>query len=82
MKEAGCTALQFGIESGSVRRLKRMGKLFSRADAEKVLRLSAQAGINNWVNLIVGFPGETESDFQETVSFVRSNRRSSAGSVR
>ncbi|MCK9431680.1 MAG: B12-binding domain-containing radical SAM protein [Candidatus Omnitrophica bacterium] len=74
IKEAGCEVLQYGIESGSDSVLEGMGKLFKAADAEKVLRLTHDAGIQAWVNIIVGFPWEMERDFQETASFIERNR--------
>ena len=74
MKAVGCFTLNLGIESGSDKVLKRMGKGFSVEDIEKSIRQIFTAGINTMVNFIVGFPGETEEDFQETMEFVRRNR--------
>lgn len=74
MRKAGCNALQFGIESGSNRTLKKMRKMFDVVNAETVLAYAHGAGIKTWVNFIVGFPGEQEEDFKETIDFVRRNR--------
>ena len=75
MKAAGCFTLNLGIESGSDKVLKRMGKGFSVEDIEKSIQQIFSAGINTMVNFIVGFPGETEENFRETMEFVRRNRQ-------
>jgi len=74
MKRAGCHMLIYGIESGSNKTLKKMKKLFSVEEAEMVLRSTYEAGIDTMINIIVGFPGETEGDFQQTIDFIRRNR--------
>ena len=75
MKQAGCHTLVFGVESGSSAVLKSMGKLFSVGEAERVIRTTSDTGIQCWINLIVGYPGETRSDFSRTLDFVARNRR-------
>ncbi|PIQ87344.1 MAG: hypothetical protein COV73_03560 [Candidatus Omnitrophica bacterium CG11_big_fil_rev_8_21_14_0_20_43_6] len=73
LKRAGCETLVYGIESFSNNVLKRMGKLFTSQIAEEVLRNTYKAQIRSCVNLIVGFPGETEIDFQETLQALERN---------
>ena len=73
MKQAGCHTLVFGVESGSSAVLHAMGKLFSADEAERVLRLTSDVGIQCWINLIVGYPGETRADFCKTLDFVARN---------
>jgi len=70
MKAAGCNALFFGLESGSTHVLKLMRKGYSAGLAAEVLRDSAASGINTFINIIVGFPGEKHKHFIETVRFV------------
>ncbi|MFC1809482.1 B12-binding domain-containing radical SAM protein [Candidatus Omnitrophota bacterium] len=74
MHEAGCKRLQFGIESGSDYILEKMKKSFTVKEAENVLRILHDIGIEAGVNIIVGFPGETENAFQETLDFLKRNR--------
>jgi hypothetical protein len=62
------------VESGSQRVVDLMGKGFRVADAERLLRDAAAAGISLVVNFMVGFPGETERDFAQTLAFVARNR--------
>jgi radical SAM superfamily enzyme YgiQ (UPF0313 family) len=74
MRRAGCHSLDFGLESGSDTVLRRMGKPFTVRAAEKVLALSHEAGIVTGINLITGFPGETEAELLETFAFLERNR--------
>ncbi len=74
MKAAGCVQLCYGVESGCDRTLKRMNKFYCAADAERVIKLTHEAEILASINIIVGFPEETEADFQETLSFIKRNK--------
>ena len=74
LARAGCFTLNLGVESGSARVLRMMNKGFTAPDAEHTLRVLRSAGINTMINFIVGFPGETENDFEETLEFARRNR--------
>ena len=81
MAKAGCYTLNFGIESGSDSVLKKMNKhiLFNVKDAEKILRYTREVGINVQPNFIVGFPGETKKEFQETLDFIKRNKNNICG---
>lgn len=74
MARAGCNCLGYGLESGSQKIIDRMGKGFKIEDAEKVIRDSYSAGIETIVGIIVGFPGETDEDFQQTLDFIKRNK--------
>jgi len=74
LKRAGCNSLSFGIESGSQQVLQLMNKrLQTPESAGRVLCDAREAGIETTVFIIVGFPGETEREFYETVGFLRRN---------
>lgn len=75
MKDSGCEVLRYGIESGSDEILNKMNKGFSSSDAEDILKMSHNVGIKNYINLIVGFPGESEVEFNETVNFLKNNKQ-------
>src|SRR5437899_118405 len=69
---AVCEHVHVPVQSGSSRVLKRMLRRYDRArylDVVAALR-SAVPGITLTTDIIVGFPGETEDDFQETLSLV------------
>ncbi len=70
MREAGCIGARFGVESGSDRVLSLMGRSFDSRLTSKVLHRSREAGLHTEINLMVGFPGETEEDFQQTLEFI------------
>ncbi len=70
---AVCEHVHLPMQSGSSRVLKRMLRRYSRDDYLRcVERLTAaMPGLALTTDVIVGFPGETEEDFEETLSAVR-----------
>ncbi len=75
MKKAGCHTLVYGVESGSDRVLESMGKISNSIDAGNVIRRTHRAGIKVAVNILVGFPGETDEDFQMTIDFLKKHAK-------
>jgi tRNA-2-methylthio-N6-dimethylallyladenosine synthase len=71
--EAVCEHVHLPMQSGSSRTLKRMLRRYTREGYfECVAKIRAAIpGISLTTDIIVGFPGETESDFEETLSAVR-----------
>ncbi|MGH7337450.1 MAG: tRNA (N6-isopentenyl adenosine(37)-C2)-methylthiotransferase MiaB, partial [Myxococcota bacterium] len=69
---AVCEHVHLPVQSGSSRTLKRMLRRYDRARYLEVVRALRDAipGIALSTDIIVGFPGETEDDFQETLSLV------------
>jgi tRNA-2-methylthio-N6-dimethylallyladenosine synthase len=61
------------VQSGSDRVLRRMIRRYTRAEyVVRAARLrSARPGLTLSTDIVVGFPGETEEDFLETLSLVR-----------
>jgi len=70
LAKSGARTLQFGIESASPKILKLMGKDYSPDAAKKVLKSAHEAGLKPIVNFIVGYPDETEDDFNLTAAFL------------
>jgi hypothetical protein len=69
-RRAGFRIANLGLESGSPRVLSRMRKPFGPDDAASFLAQLHRAGIDVAVNLIVGFPGETDRDLQATLDLL------------
>jgi tRNA-2-methylthio-N6-dimethylallyladenosine synthase len=61
------------VQSGSDRVLKLMHRGYTRARYLEIVRKlrAARPGIGITTDIIVGFPGETEADFEETLSLCR-----------
>jgi anaerobic magnesium-protoporphyrin IX monomethyl ester cyclase len=75
MRQAGCIELTWGLEAGNDHVLQLMRKKFDVALAEKIVRDCFEEDIKQYTNIIIGFPGETDADFQETVAFVTKNNK-------
>ncbi len=72
MRKAGWVEVMWGLESGSSETLKLMRKkLFSPELAERIIKDAASLGVDQRTNIIVGFPGETEEQFAETIKFLK-----------
>ena len=71
--DAVCEHVHLPMQSGSTRTLKRMLRRYTREQyLDCVARLrQAIPGLSLTTDVIVGFPGETEEDFEETLSAVR-----------
>ena len=67
-----CPYLHLPVQSGSDRILKRMGRGYTVDSFRELTRRLRQARpeLALSTDLIVGFPGETEADFRETLSLV------------
>ena len=68
--------LHLPVQSGSSRVLRRMKRLYTREKyVETIARIRAAIpDIHFSTDIIVGFPGETEEDFQETLSLIEEVR--------
>ncbi len=72
MKRAGCALIHFGIESGNerVRREVIRKGSFSNQRIFEVLRLCRKAGIRAAGYFMIGHPGETETEINETRAMI------------
>jgi len=75
-----CNYIHLPLQSGSDRILRRMHRSYSKDDflilAKKIRKILPGVGIST--DIIVGFPGETEQDFSETISVMEDVKFDSA----
>lgn len=70
MKEAGCFAIWFGVESGSQPVLDAMRKGITPAQTIKAFKWAKEVGLMTVAGVVLGFPGETKETIWETVKFI------------
>ncbi|MCX6584760.1 MAG: radical SAM protein [Candidatus Aminicenantes bacterium] len=69
-RRGGLYRARLGIETGSPRLLEAMDKGITVEQSKAAIRSLAGAGIKTTTYFVVGFPGETEEDFQQTLDFI------------
>jgi tRNA-2-methylthio-N6-dimethylallyladenosine synthase len=71
--EAVCEHVHLPMQSGSTRTLRRMLRRYTREEYFECARRLREAipGLSLTTDIIVGFPGEADDDFEETLSAVR-----------
>ena len=72
MRKAGCYAISFGIESGSPRVLEMMRKNLSLKKVRENVRIAKSLGFLVGGNCIIGYPGETVQDIEQSLDFFTS----------
>ncbi len=68
-----CESLHLPIQSGSSRLLKKMNRHYTKEEYLKIIELARKymPELGLTTDIMVGFPGEDEEDFQETVDVVK-----------
>jgi radical SAM superfamily enzyme YgiQ (UPF0313 family) len=74
MKESGCYAVSFGIESGSDLMLKNMKKGTTVTLNRRGLELCKKVGMRSIAFFVFGTPGETKETIEETIQFALETR--------
>ncbi|MHB2027174.1 MAG: B12-binding domain-containing radical SAM protein [Elusimicrobiota bacterium] len=69
MKKAGCALIHFGVETGSPRVMKQIDKRITIEQIEMGVGLAKKAGIEAACFFMLGFPGESEAEREETLRF-------------
>lgn len=71
MKDAGCDAVSFGIESGNPEMLKRIRKGITLDQAREAARHCKDAGMITHASFMVGLPGESRQTLEDTSAFAQ-----------
>jgi len=74
MREAGFVAVRFGVDAWSENTLKISRKGYSVKTIRENLKACKEAEIYTEINLVVGYPGETDDDIDETLRNIQSNK--------
>ena len=72
MRESGCYAIAFGVESGSERIRDEMQKHISMSRLEEMVEFSNRIGLRTQGFFIIGYPEENEEDILKTIRISRS----------
>jgi radical SAM superfamily enzyme YgiQ (UPF0313 family) len=70
MKNAGCMSILLGMESACQRTLRRINKMQTRQDIDRVLTAFSSAKIEVFLTVCIGFPGETYDEAMETIEYL------------
>ena len=71
MKQAGVTAITYGLESGSAKILKVIKKGITIEKALEAIDMTKKAGIETTANFIIGHPEETYEDALMTIELIK-----------
>jgi len=69
LKSSGMSTLYYGVEMGSQRILDLMKKGITLKQAEDAVKNAKKAGLNVLTSFILGYPGETKEDMNQTIDF-------------
>ncbi len=70
MQAAGCESLAIGVETGSDRLRFEMNKKFTNEDLDFHLEMCSKYNIRNSLLMFVGYPTETEEDFEQSLKML------------
>jgi len=71
LKEAGCARIHYGIESANQRILDILRKDITVAQAEKVIKMTKDVGIETLAYFMIGNPTETRDEILNTIKFAK-----------
>ncbi|MEZ4848829.1 MAG: radical SAM protein [Bacteroidia bacterium] len=71
LKEAGCFRVWIGAESGSQKIIDLMDRRVDVNQVRDMIKLSRQKGIQAGTFIMLGYPGETEEDIEETIHHLK-----------
>jgi radical SAM superfamily enzyme YgiQ (UPF0313 family) len=71
MKNAGCTYMCYGVESGNQQILNTIKKKINLQKVREAVEMARDAGIHVQASFILGLPGETRETLMQTIDFAQ-----------
>ena len=71
LKESGCFRVWIGAESGSQKVIDLMDRRVDVNQVRKMITLAQENGIRAGTFIMLGYPGETEEDIEETINHLK-----------
>lgn len=71
LKETGCFRVWIGAESGSQRVIDLMDRRVDVNQVRDMIKLTKKHGIQTGTFIMLGYPGETEADIEETIQHLK-----------
>jgi anaerobic magnesium-protoporphyrin IX monomethyl ester cyclase len=71
LKETGCFRVWIGSESGSQKVIDLMDRRVDVRQVREMIKLSKKEGIEAGTFIMLGYPGETEADIEETIHHLK-----------
>jgi radical SAM superfamily enzyme YgiQ (UPF0313 family) len=71
LKETGCFRVWIGSESGSQKVIDLMDRRVDVQQVRSMIKLSKKYGIEAGTFIMLGYPGETEADIEETINHLK-----------
>ena len=71
LKEAGCLRIHYGVESANQRILEILRKDITVEQAEKVIKMTKDIGIETLAYFMIGNPTETKDEILNTIQFAK-----------
>lgn len=71
LKDTGCFRVWIGAESGSQRVIDLMDRRVNVVQVREMIKMSKKYGIEAGTFIMLGYPGETEADIEETIRHLK-----------
>ena len=71
LKESGCFRVWIGAESGSQQILDAMDRRVKAKQVQEMIQLAKKSGLETGTFIMVGYPGETEEDLEQTIRHLK-----------
>ena len=71
MREAGCTWVSYGVESGNQQILDLVKKKITLEKVRYAVEIAKEAGVKVLASFIIGLPGETKETLKDTMDFAQ-----------